>query len=75
MHVQVKKNLKGADGARSYTPSVIHGLRTYTPADGPFEVDERKAQELIKQGLVDAVVRMPESLAQKAVNMKQAERR
>jgi hypothetical protein len=59
MHIRVRSDLKPATGNRRYTPGVLIGLRTYTPADGPIEVDHAVAQRLIKEGTCEAVVHLP----------------
>jgi hypothetical protein len=75
MHVQVKK-LQGANGAQSYRPGVLVGNRTYTLEDGPFEVEDKKAKQLIAWGVVDACVFLPTQAAERAVAPKlQASRR
>lgn len=58
MKVQVKKTCKG----------FLLGGRFHAHADGPIEVDNIKAQELIKAGLVEPCVQMP--TVEKAVNPK-----
>lgn len=77
MLVQVKKKIAatmGRDGFASH--GVLVGSRFYTHEDGAFDVDHKKAQELIKQGLVDAVVELPASAAQRATAPKiEAQRR
>ena len=74
MHVQVKK-LQVANGARSYKPGVLVGNRTYTSEDGPFEVDDKKARQLIAWGVVDACVFLPNAASERAVAKPQAARR
>jgi hypothetical protein len=59
MHVRVRKDLRAATGNRRYTPGVLIGARTYTPEDGPIELDHRVAERLIKEGTVEAVVHVP----------------
>jgi hypothetical protein len=66
IHVRVRKDLRPADGNRRYMPGVLIGSRTYTPADGPIELDARVAQRLMKEGTVEAVVQVPTSLAHRA---------
>lgn len=77
MLVQVKKKISdtmGRDGFASH--GVLVGNHYYTHESGPFDVDHKKATELIKQGLVDAVVELPASAAQRATAPKiEAQRR
>jgi hypothetical protein len=67
MHVRVRKDLKPADGNRRYIPGVLIGNRTYTPADGPIELDRKVAERLIKEGTVEAVTQLPPAPAQRAM--------
>lgn len=55
---------------------VLVGNATKTHADGPFDVDAKKAQELIKLGVAEAVVRVPGKATEKAIeNRQDAQRR
>lgn len=78
MHVRVRSDLKPAVGNRRYTPGVLIGSRTYTPADGPIEVDHAVAHRLIKEGTCEAVVHIPvpqRAVAPPAPEKRQADRR
>jgi hypothetical protein len=76
MYVRVREDLKAATGNRRYQPGVLIGLRTYTPADGPIELDDKLAARLIKEGTVEAVAMIPGEPMQRATKPKlQASRR
>ena len=59
MTIRVRRDIKGAPGTRNYQPGFFVGSRSYTVADGPFELDKVTAELLIKQGLAEAVVQVP----------------
>lgn len=71
MHIQIKERIQDASGRPPFTgDGVLIGLRYYTHRDGPIEVDDKKAAELIKLGIADAVTKLPKQDAQRAVEPK-----
>lgn len=67
MHIQIRKSIVGKANPKFHDNSVFVANRSYSHADGPFEIDDKKAAELLKAGLADAVIQMPYESAHKAV--------
>jgi hypothetical protein len=68
MWIQVKKTFPTKNVfEKTKDPGVLIGSRYYTHRDGPFEVDEEAAKRMILQGIVDAVVKTSEDMAERAI--------
>jgi hypothetical protein len=63
--LQVKANVKG----------FVVGSRYITPEDGPTEVEDRRAGDLVKAGLAEVVVSLRKGVAQAVAPKTGAERR
>lgn len=75
MAIQVKKTFPTKNTLNQFKdPGVFFGSKYHTHADGAFEVPEKVAKQLIKDGIADAVAFMPKT--EKAVDRKiEAQRR
>ncbi len=53
---------------RSSVKGFTVGSRYYTPADGPVEIDNSRAGDIVRAGLADPVVKLPHQAAQRAAD-------
>lgn len=75
MFVRVRGDLEAAKGNRRYHPGVLIGSRTYTPADGPIELDAKIARRLISEGTVVVVERLAIEAAERTITPKRGSSR
>jgi hypothetical protein len=70
--IRVKKSFPTNNVMLSFRePGVLVGNRYYVHGDGPFEVDRRVGERLLKDGTVDAAIRLA-GQDQRAVDPKPA---
>lgn len=68
MLIQIKEKIPNASGRPPFTgDGVLVGSRYVTHRDGPIDVDDKKASELLKLGLAVAVVELPGARNERAI--------